>query len=70
MQKYIKAAKTAGANGEAIGALDRNGLIAGAHDTIKLLVLEAKSLGLKVTFHRAFDVAADPEEGAQVRFKT
>ena len=66
MLKDIHAAKSAGAHGVAIGALDRSGLITGAYDTIRVLVRQAKCLGLKVTFHRAFDVAADPEEGVRV----
>ena len=57
MEKDIKAAKEAGANGVVIGCLSADNKIASTQN--KRLVSLAKKLGLEVTFHRAFDFCTD-----------
>ncbi len=52
----IKAAKRAGANGVVIGALTPDGRI----DMKTCLRLAEAAEDMKITFHRAFDVCADP----------
>lgn len=47
-----------GANAVVIGALDADGNV--DMPTMRRLIARARSYGLKVTFHRAFDVCADP----------
>lgn len=54
----IRMSAAAGAQGVVIGALDEDGNV--AVDTMRRLITEARELGLSVTFHRAFDVCADP----------
>lgn len=54
----IRTAAALGANGIVAGALNADGSI--DIYTCKCLISEAKSHGLEVTFHRAFDMCADP----------
>lgn len=61
MQRDIRFAKQAGANGVVIGALKSDGSI--DTDTVRRLVSEAE--GLSITFHRAFDVCSQPEEALE-----
>lgn len=49
-----------GVHGVVIGALDKDGNV--DMPVMERLVSHARSLGLSVTFHRAFDVCADPLE--------
>ena len=56
MRLDIKAAMEAGAYGVVFGILDANNTVA---DTNKELVQLAHELGLKTTFHRAFDFVPD-----------
>jgi copper homeostasis protein len=58
MVRDIKAARDAGAHGVVIGALTPEGEVDLA--TIESLVAAAGSM--QITFHRAFDMAADPSE--------
>ncbi|MBO7120216.1 MAG: copper homeostasis protein CutC [Bacteroidaceae bacterium] len=57
----VRLAKRLGANGVVIGALKCDGSI--DQETIRRLVDEAT--GLSITFHRAFDVCAQPEEALE-----
>ena len=61
MLRDIRLAKRLGANGVVIGALKPDGSI--DEDTIRRLVEEAE--GLSITFHRAFDVCAKPQEALE-----
>lgn len=61
MSRDIRLAKRLGANGVVIGALKPDGSI--DEDIIRYLVGEAE--GMSVTFHRAFDVCARPEEALE-----
>lgn len=61
MQQDIRLARRAGANGVVIGALKPDGSI--DVETVRRLVGEAE--GLSITFHRAFDVCAQPEEALE-----
>lgn len=56
MRQDIQAAKDAGAHGVVFGILDDHNEVA---ETNKGLVQLAKELGLKATFHRAFDFVPD-----------
>lgn len=56
----IDACAEAGAAGVVIGALDRDGNVDML--TMRRLIGKAREKGLSVTFHRAFDVCADPLE--------
>lgn len=53
----------AGAKGVVIGALNPDGSI--DYDRCKPLVDRARSLGLSITFHRAFDLCNSPAEGLE-----
>ena len=57
----IRRARRLGANGVVIGALKPDGSI--DEDVVRCLVEEAE--GLSITFHRAFDVCAHPEEALE-----
>ena len=59
MRLDIKAAKEAGAHGVVFGILDKENKVA---ETNKDLVQLASDLGLKTTFHRAFDFVPDFRE--------
>ena len=61
MQRDIHVAKRLGANGVVIGALKLDGSI--DEETVRRLVGEAE--GLSITFHRAFDVCAQPLEALE-----
>ena len=61
MLRDIRLAKRLGANGVVIGALKPDGSI--DEDTIRRIVEEAE--GLSITFHRAFDVCAKPQEALE-----
>ncbi len=61
MLSDIRHARRLGAKGVVIGALKADGSI--DEETVRLLVEEAE--GLSVTFHRAFDVCACPEEALE-----
>lgn len=61
MQRDIHVAKRLGANGVVIGALKPDGSI--DEETVRRLVGEAE--GLSITFHRAFDVCAQPLEALE-----
>lgn len=61
MLRDIRLAKRLGANGVVIGALKPDGSI--DEGTIRRLVEEAE--GLSITFHRAFDVCAKPQEALE-----
>jgi copper homeostasis protein len=61
MQRDIRQARQLGANGVVIGALKPDGNI--DEETVRRLVGEAE--GLSITFHRAFDVCAKPEEALE-----
>lgn len=61
MQRDIHVAKRLGANGVVIGALKSDGSI--DEETVRRLVGEAE--GLSITFHRAFDVCAQPLEALE-----
>ena len=54
----IELAGSAGANGVVFGSLTDDHQV--DIETSKQLVQKARSLGLTVTFHRAFDIATDP----------
>lgn len=56
MEADIEAAKTAGADGVAIGALKADGTV----DEEAMRRLLGHCAGISVTFHRAFDECADP----------
>lgn len=56
MKSDIKAAKKAGAHGVVFGILDRDNNVS---DLNQQLAQEARSNGLKATFHRAFDFVPD-----------
>lgn len=63
MEEDIRAVIAAGATGVVIGALNDNGTIdMAAMARLVNAVFEARGGGVNITFHRAFDVAADPEE--------
>ena len=55
-------AKEAGATGIVVGVLDDNGYI--HQPRMKLIRDLCSSLGLQLTFHRAFDVCSDPPDRA------
>ena len=57
----IRRARRLGANGVVIGALKPDGSI--DEDVVRCLVEQAE--GLSITFHRAFDVCAHPEEALE-----
>jgi copper homeostasis protein len=59
MRDDIEAIKAAGAAGVALGLLDSDGVI----DERRSAELIAAARPLSVTFHRAFDVSRDPEQG-------
>ena len=61
MQRDIRHAKQLGVNGVVIGALKPDGSI--DSETVRRLVSEAE--GLSITFHRAFDVCAQPLEALE-----
>ena len=61
MQRDIRHARRLGAGGVVIGALKPDGSIDA--ETVRRLVGEAE--GLSITFHRAFDVCANPEEALE-----
>lgn len=61
MQRDIRHARRLGAGGVVIGALRPDGCIDA--ETIRRLVGEAEDLS--ITFHRAFDVCAQPEEALE-----
>ena len=61
MIRDIQFAKQLGANGVVIGALKPDGSI--DEETTQRLVGEAE--GMSITFHRAFDVCANPEEALE-----
>lgn len=61
MQRDIRHARRLGAGGVVIGALRPDGSIDA--ETIRRLVGEAEDLS--ITFHRAFDVCAQPEEALE-----
>ena len=61
MQHDIREARRLGANGVVIGALKPDGSI--DEETVQRLVGEAE--GLSITFHRAFDVCAQPLEALE-----
>lgn len=61
MVRSIGACKEAGANGVVIGALDRQGRVDGA--AMRTLIAAARPLS--VTFHRAFDICAEPAEALE-----
>ena len=61
MQRDIRQARLLGANGIVIGALKTDGSI--DEETIRSLTGETE--GLSITFHRAFDVCARPEEALE-----
>ena len=58
MLSDIEYCAKAGAAGVVIGALDEKGDV--DMPTMRRLVANARECGLSVTFHRAFDVCADP----------
>lgn len=62
MQKDIEMVRNAGAHGVVFGLLDKDKRVAEENEE---LVTLAKSLGLKTTFHRAFDFVPDFREAAQ-----
>jgi copper homeostasis protein len=66
MKTDITAARECGAAGVVIGCLDSEGLV----DQVLTQTLVATAVGLHVTFHRAVDVAADPEVAARDAFAT
>ena len=61
MQRDIRQARRMGANGVVIGALKPDGSI--NEEAVRRLVGEAE--GLSITFHRAFDVCANPLEALE-----
>jgi copper homeostasis protein len=61
MRLDIEAAKMLGANGLVVGALTRDGRI----DTDRLRVLVQAAGDLPVTFHRAFDLLRDQQQGLE-----
>ncbi|MBR6031946.1 MAG: copper homeostasis protein CutC [Bacteroidaceae bacterium] len=61
MQRDIRHAKRLGVHGVVIGALKPDGSI--DSETVRRLVSEAE--GLSITFHRAFDVCAQPLEALE-----
>ena len=61
MQRDIRHARRLGAGGVVIGALRPDGSI--DEETTRRLVGEAE--GMSITFHRAFDVCAHPEEALE-----
>ncbi len=61
MQRDVRRARQLGANGVVIGGLKPDGSI--DEDVVRCLVEEAE--GLSITFHRAFDVCAYPEEAME-----
>src|SRR5205814_3426492 len=56
MRRDIQSAKAAGADGVVIGLLTASGAV----DTERTAALVALTRPLRVTFHRAFDMARDP----------
>jgi len=60
MMDSISLCADCGVHGVVIGALDKDGNV--DMPVMEKLVSQARSLGLSVTFHRAFDVCADPRE--------
>ncbi|CAM3584917.1 copper homeostasis protein CutC [Pseudoalteromonas maricaloris] len=63
LQKGIDGIACAGATGIALGFIDDNQEIATDH--CRALIATAKSLGLSVTFHRAFDAVANWQQAAE-----
>lgn len=57
----IQAVKTAGAGGVVVGALTRDGAV----DTQRVQQMIQAARPLEVTFHRAFDVCAEPSEALE-----
>lgn len=68
MQRDIQLVKHFGASGIALGLLCADGSI--DQFRTRLLVDQAKGLGLGVTFHRAFDMAADPVKALEAVIAT
>ena len=60
MLRDIEICAAKGAAGVVVGALDSRGEV--DMPTMRRLIGKARELGLSVTFHRAFDVCADPLE--------
>lgn len=58
MAHDIRTAASLGANGVVVGALNADGSI--DSETCQSLISIAKNHGLEITFHRAFDMCADP----------
>ncbi|MGM9792327.1 MAG: copper homeostasis protein CutC [Candidatus Cryptobacteroides sp.] len=58
MLRDIEICADKGAAGVVVGALDSKGEV--DMSTMRRLIGKARELGLSVTFHRAFDVCADP----------
>ncbi len=63
MKRDIQLAANHGANGVVFGCLQKNGLMDVKNN--RVLLEEAKSLGLGVTFHRAIDRCRQPEKGIE-----
>ena len=61
MRRDVRHARQLGANGVVIGALKHDGSI--DEEAIRCLIDEAE--GLSITFHRAFDVCAHPEDALE-----
>lgn len=68
MKRDITLAKQYGAAGIALGLLNADGSV--DEDRTKELVDIAKSLGMGATFHRAFDMSADPRKALEAVIRT
>lgn len=66
MHTDIAVARECGATGVVLGCLDSEGLV----DQVLTRSLVEVATGLEVTFHRAVDVAANPERAAREAFNT
>ena len=65
MHRSIETAAVGGADGVAFGVLQKDGSAIATSPLVRL-IRHARSSGLSITFHRAFDALSDPVQGLDV----